>query len=201
MRFLDAAVDATALLSRRVPNFRGLGTLVRHFNSTMLGLGAAPISNARMRDGTVLRVDLRSHTEFYAKYLGAYDTSLVRLVKDLMDPSGDFVDVGANIGFYTIALGAFVRAAGRGGRVVAFEPHEDNFRRLVENIASNGLQEIAYAHQLALSHCNGYAELTLREDFAAGSSTGTCRSRRRSAPAACRRSSRAARSRGSSPAS
>ena len=172
MRFLDEAVDLTARLSSRTPYFRGLGTLIRHFNSAVLKLGAAPLTNARMQDGTVLRVDLRSHTEVYAKYLSVYDGQLIELVKGLMDSSGDFVDVGANVGFYTIALGAFLREAGQGGQVVAFEPHEGNFHRLLENIAINKLEAVAHAHQLGLSNSEGRAELTLREDFTAGASTG-----------------------------
>jgi FkbM family methyltransferase len=172
MHPLNVVVDATALITSRLPRFRGLGTLTQRLNKVMLRLGAAPLSRARMRDGTVLRVDLRSYTEFQAKYLGVYDPRLIGLVKNVMDPAGDFLDVGANIGFYSVAMGASLKRAAQGGQVIAFEPHRDNFRRLLENITINSLDQTVRAHEVGLSNYMGHAELTLREDFAIGSSTG-----------------------------
>lgn len=172
MKLVDAVIDSAASVSTRLPYFRGLGKVARSFNVAMLSLGASPLSYARMRDGSVLRIDLRSGTELYAKYLGTYDTRFVEVVKGIIDPSRDCLDVGANVGFYTVALATFLRGVAQGGQVFAFEPHEGNYRRLVENIVINQLGETAHAHQLGLSNSAGKAELTLREDFANGSSTG-----------------------------
>lgn len=172
MKLLDVVVDSAASVSTRVPYFRGLGKVARSFNVAMLSLGASPLSYAHMKDGTVLRIDLRSNTELYAKYLGTYDTRFVELVKAIIDPSRDFLDVGANVGFYTVSLATFLRRVGQGGHVFAFEPHEGNYQRLLENIVINQLEDTAHAHQLGLSNIAGKADLTLREDFANGSSTG-----------------------------
>lgn len=52
---------------------------------------------------------------------------------------GNFVDVGAHIGKYTIPLG---RKLGSSGKVIAVEPDPTNFRLLSENVALNGLNNV-----------------------------------------------------------
>ena len=51
-----------------------------------------------------------------------------------MEPGFVFVDVGANTGAYSLIAGS------RGVKTFAFEPHPATFRRLVENIELNELQ-------------------------------------------------------------
>jgi FkbM family methyltransferase len=60
-----------------------------------------------------------------------YETALVvRFLK-----AGDvFLDAGANIGYYTVLASAIV---GSGGKVIAYEPDEDNFRLLCESLSLN----------------------------------------------------------------
>lgn len=53
--------------------------------------------------------------------------------------TGDvIVDVGANIGLYTIA---FAKRVGPEGRVIAFEPDSDNFRALEKNVKLNQIED------------------------------------------------------------
>lgn len=66
------------------------------------------------------------------------------------------VDVGANVGVYTVALGL---AVGDEGHVLAFEPGPENVRRLEENVAVNGLGNVS-VHRLALG--DGPGEIALR---------------------------------------
>ena len=55
---------------------------------------------------------------------------------------GDTVlDVGANIGFFSLLA---ARLVGPGGRVIGFEPVADNLERLAANIAHNGLDTITF---------------------------------------------------------
>lgn len=55
--------------------------------------------------------------------------------------AGDvFVDVGANIGYYTLVAAARV---GRGGKVIAYEPDSDNFAKLKANVAHNELTQVS----------------------------------------------------------
>jgi hypothetical protein len=57
-----------------------------------------------------------------------------RLFVDLLKPGDVVVDVGANLGYFSIIAGALVGAA---GRVFAFEPDPDNYALVQANIALN----------------------------------------------------------------
>ena len=70
------------------------------------------------------------------------------------------VDVGANVGVYTVVL---ARAVGEEGRVLAFEPDRENVRRLEENLARNGLQNVR-VHAAAVADRAGDLVLRLGSD-------------------------------------
>lgn len=48
-----------------------------------------------------------------------------------------FLDLGANVGFYSLYLDAAARRTGRTARIVAAEPDSENRRRLTENAAAS----------------------------------------------------------------
>lgn len=117
-------------------------------------------------------VDLRTNTELGAYYRGAYDSAHLEIICALLDPDSFFVDVGANVGFYTVAIGNWIRAQGGLGRVIAFEPVEGNYKRLIENVNGNDLEAFCSLHKVALSSESADGLITLREDFLRGSATG-----------------------------
>lgn len=58
----------------------------------------------------------------------------VRFLTRQISPGSYVVDIGANIGYYTLE---FARRVGPGGRVFAFEPHPQNFALLQANVLNN----------------------------------------------------------------
>ena len=74
------------------------------------------------------------------------------------------VDVGANVGIYTIWA-----AKTRGVRVYAFEPEAQNYGLLNRNLVLNGLGDSVKAYCLALSDRAGFSELHLSSVQAGGS--------------------------------
>jgi FkbM family methyltransferase len=68
------------------------------------------------------------------------------------------VDVGANVGMYTIWA-----AKTRGARVFAFEPEAQNYALLNRNITMNGVGGQVKAYCVALSDVGGYSELHLSD--------------------------------------
>jgi FkbM family methyltransferase len=64
---------------------------------------------------------------------GAFEARELQFVSEYVDPGDICVDIGANIGLYTVA---FARAAGPTGCVYSFEPDPDNFAILAQNISS-----------------------------------------------------------------
>lgn len=87
----------------------------------------------------------------------AYETQLtLALLKE-----GDvFVDVGANLGYFTVLAAARV---GERGRVFAFEPDPDNYTLLVNNVALNGLDTRVSLVQAALAEHDGQGTLFLSD--------------------------------------
>jgi len=69
------------------------------------------------------------------------------------------VDIGANIGFYTLL---FARWVGPGGKVIAFEPDPDNFDLLRKNVEANGYRNVTL-HRKAIADRNGTARLYLSD--------------------------------------
>lgn len=67
-------------------------------------------------------------------------------------PRDRFMDVGANIGIYSIA--AALRM-GEGGEVYAFEPHKVNALALLRNVAANRLERRVRVFSCALSDTDG----------------------------------------------
>lgn len=158
-----------AWLLRNSPEFRGKGRLARQLHRRLLTClsGADAIRSFQMRDNTLMTVDLRSVTEWPAFYSGRYD-DLLSTILCLLPKSGMVLDVGANIGFYTIPLGIALQSFG--GTCVAFEPVTSNYDRLLDNIRINELSDTVRAFPLALGDRNQEAVMLL--DDLNGAMTG-----------------------------
>ena len=75
---------------------------------------------------------------------------------DAFDPTDVLMDIGANVGMYTIY------AAGiRGVRVVAFEPEASNFALLLHNIRLNALETRVTAYPVAMTDRCGFQSFQL----------------------------------------
>jgi len=94
----------------------------------------------------------------FGKYVFAfrenYERELIYLYK-LLAPGSTFIDVGANMGIYTLVAS---RLVGEAGRVIAFEPSAQSFPLLRKNIALNGLTNVLALPE-ALSHEIGRTRL------------------------------------------
>ncbi len=77
----------------------------------------------------------------YGLYKAVFDRSERALLRRVLTPGMTVVDIGANIGAYSRFLAGLVGAQ---GKVIAFEPAPDVFRRLQENIA--GLPQVEPIH-------------------------------------------------------
>jgi FkbM family methyltransferase len=70
---------------------------------------------------------------------GVYEFAVSQLVREYLAPGDVFVDVGANIGYYSVIAAAVV---GNSGAVYAFEPSARIRARLERNMELNGLRQI-----------------------------------------------------------
>jgi len=88
---------------------------------------------------------------------GLYEKYETNLFKSVAGEGMTVVDLGANIGYYTLLAAKLV---GRKGRVFAFEPAPDNFSLLLKNIDANGYDNIIPVPK-AVSNKTGTTKLFL----------------------------------------
>eukprot|EP00742_Colponemidia_sp_Colp-10_P008355 GILJ01009049.1.p1 GENE.GILJ01009049.1~~GILJ01009049.1.p1 ORF type:complete len:500 (+),score=88.97 GILJ01009049.1:78-1577(+) len=84
----------------------------------------------------------------------------IRFVRTIMEPDMVVVDVGANLGMYTLSCASLV---GPGGRVFAFEPASSICDCIRKSVERNRLQNIQII-QAAVSDHDGQAELAWASD-------------------------------------
>ena len=93
----------------------------------------------------------------------SYNKEEIDFLKDGTGPGGTFVDIGANIGLYSVALGNFIK---NGGRVVSIEPNPICLSRLRYNLEINNLGS-SRVFDVGVGDFNGKGKLViLRNDLA-----------------------------------
>jgi FkbM family methyltransferase len=112
--------------------------------------------------GQVLR--LTSVDETYLAFQlfwrgGAYYEPITRAVASaLLRPGDTFLDIGAHVGFFSLACGVFSPIE----KTIAFEPNPKNFNMLQANARANGLDHLV-CESMAVSDVDGEASLYLTE--------------------------------------
>ena len=139
--------------------FRGKGRLL---NSLCPRLG----TRRRKLFGYEIELSLVDHIQRNV-YLGTYEPYDSALVRRHLKPGMTVIDIGANIGYYSLMAAAKV---GPGGRVISFEPNPELAGRLQETIHENKLANVTL-EQAGVSDKPGWAELFLPNEI--GNNTAT----------------------------
>jgi len=90
-------------------------------------------------DGLVLQGSMENLRTLSQISRGTFEPFEVELFKQAVRPGMTVVDVGANIGYYTLLA---ARLAGPSGTVYAFEPDPRTFTTLDANVRGNGLSNV-----------------------------------------------------------
>jgi FkbM family methyltransferase len=122
----------------------------------------------RLDKGFKMKLDLQDPEQlkvyFYGHYHERYEADLVaRLLAD----ADVFWDIGANVGYFTLVAAT---ALANRGQIVAFEPGQNAYARLTENISLNPYGNIQ-TYPLAVSDREGEAMLHLEGDIADSSAS------------------------------
>jgi FkbM family methyltransferase len=88
-------------------------------------------------------------------YTGLHEFDDMGYLLHVLRPDDLFIDIGANLGSYTILACAAI-----GARGYAFEPVPSTFARLVDNIRLNNIEDRVAALNLGLAHEEGIAKFT-----------------------------------------
>jgi FkbM family methyltransferase len=154
MNFLGRlAMETLKGYSRIAPTERGgyrLARFARRFvpQSQQQGIFQTP-------HGLRLNLDLRTYPDV-AMAVGLYELDTARLIHRLLKPNSWFVDVGANLGYFTLLAAKWTAPS---GRVDAFEPDPINRQRLEQHLQENHLGDRVLIHPLAASSQPGQIEL------------------------------------------
>jgi FkbM family methyltransferase len=88
-------------------------------------------------------------------YAGLNDFEEMAFLLHFLRPADLFVDVGANMGSYTVLAGAVSRS-----RVIAYEPVRETYLRLVANVELNGIEGNVVTRNAAVGTMTGFLQMT-----------------------------------------
>lgn len=91
---------------------------------------------------------------------GSYEKAEIETLCSYIVPGDLVLDIGANIGLYTLPMS---RAVGETGAVIAFEPDPDNVRFLRQNVQANGCNNVHIVN-CALGNLDEERDLFQNED-------------------------------------
>ena len=114
---------------------------------------------------------LPSRSDLFRRLIqyGQYEPQLVACCKKLIDPDRDVVDVGANIGFYSVF---FAKLINKPQRVLAIEPTVNALKHLRMNLADNDVTDKVHLFEGVALDVNGETEIHYIEDREEYSSVG-----------------------------
>jgi FkbM family methyltransferase len=147
--------NSLALLFRYLPGFRGkshIGTLLGKLLNFYID-GEDCIVTVKLKDASLMQLDIRSRTEQWAYWTGYYDYPIISKLCRSLQSEWVVFDVGANVGFYTIPFGK--RLSSLNGKVYAIEPVPSNSERLSNAVKLNHLESTVLVQSIALGDEEG----------------------------------------------
>lgn len=112
---------------------------------------------ANLRSGARISITLNDHLQLLLYYFGTFEPRSLQLMKEFLRPGATVIDVGANIGFYTIEAAAAVRA---NGLVIAIEASPSLAKIIDFQLKDNHVSNVTLIPN-AVGESEGVARLTL----------------------------------------
>lgn len=111
-------------------------------------------------------------TEYFSRAKASYtcEKSTMHWIENIVGIDDTVYDIGANVGAYSLLIGARMKVGGGKGTVYAFEPESLNFSSLNKNIYINALQDYVLPIPLAFGEKLDLAKFFLRR-FEHGAAT------------------------------
>jgi FkbM family methyltransferase len=114
-------------------------------------------------------VDPRSHLALRVISNKSYESDLVLLIQKFWN-GGSIVNIGANIGFWAVALPRVLKDV---DKVIAIEPNPNAFRLLKKNITHNSLENTVFPLQILISNDTKEVEMETIAGMSEYSSIGS----------------------------
>jgi len=104
--------------------------------------------------------------QWRARTLLTKEAGTVDWIRTHVRPGQVFLDVGANIGLYTVLA---AKRVGHDGMVYAVEPHLGNAFRLMQNVRANGIDAQVKVLSVALHDTNGFVDFNYNAEISGSS--------------------------------
>ncbi len=137
---------------RKSPVRRGKRWLMESVGSLV---STSALQRVTLPGGSTMLLNINEHVQRWIYYFGVYETETATLFRELAKPGMTVVDVGANVGQYTLLAASSV---GPTGYVHAFEADQRNFELLEANLAQNEYRSVK-PNAVALSDTTGSVTL------------------------------------------
>ena len=102
-----------------------------------------------------LILNLKEYTA-WSYYFKNYEKNVTDFIKKKLKKDSNVVDVGANLGFYSILFSTIASK----GKIYAFEPENKNYKKILKNIKINNLKNIKL-YNVGLSNFKSNRKLIL----------------------------------------
>jgi FkbM family methyltransferase len=158
----DLHAGAHALVGDAVVDLHGLRQILTTFDRQFspspvtVRFGPDDIVRHRLDNGITLCLDRQDGAVSRPILAGDYEAHLVPIFERFCRPGMTVVDVGANLGLYTLLASKLV---GPSGRVVAIEPSSENCRLILLSVDANQAQNVELL-PLALDRGRGWSNLS-----------------------------------------
>ncbi|MFI9611382.1 FkbM family methyltransferase [Streptomyces sp. NPDC052023] len=119
------------------------------------------------RSGARFAVDSQDLIQRYLYLFGAWEPHMTGWLRSRLRPGDGFIDVGANIGVFSVLA---ARLVGETGRVVAIEASPASHRRLALHARLNGCRTVRAVHAAA-SDRTGKLTFTLASSYNTGANS------------------------------
>ncbi|AZA78388.1 FkbM family methyltransferase [Chryseobacterium sp. G0186] len=117
--------------------------------------------NIIYRDSIQLDLDLEDWIQQQLYFLGDYEKAEIDYLYSTLKKGDTFIDVGGNIGLFSLNASGIV---GNGGKVYAFEAFKPNYEKFSKHITLNNFKNVILEH-LAISEKSGYLEILYNDHY------------------------------------
>ncbi len=158
----DLHAIAYGLVGDSIVDLHGLRQLLTTFDRQFfpspmsIRFGPADIVTHQLDNGMTIFLDREDGAVSRPLLNGDYEAHLVPTFRQFCRPGMTVVDVGANVGLYTLLASSLV---GPSGRVVAIEPSSENCRLILLSVEANHVDNVDL-FPLALDRARGWSNLS-----------------------------------------
>ena len=110
----------------------------------------------RLHNNFYMLLNPTEHIQQQLFWYGYYEKEVGDLLKKMLRPNDVFIDIGANIGYFSLLAATFSPSV----KVISFEPVKDLFKKMTKNISINDSKKIM-AINAAVGEMNEERELYL----------------------------------------